>query len=96
MMKRHVLVKALPSTGRTRWMRRGKESRQGTAKPSSREIPPKGANSMGKQGFYSGAGKPWVGEAAATIPVLPQGPSSPHRSPKPYCSWKAQRKGMGR
>lgn len=79
-----------------RWMCRGKASRQDTAKAAprpgcSRENSPK----VGGKAFLSRAAKPRAGEAAppAISPVPPPGapPAPPHRSPKPYCTWKAQR-----
>lgn len=61
------------------------------------EIPPKRGNDMGEKAFHRGAAKPWAGEAAAPSPQPRRSHGTPpHRSPKPYCTWKTQRKGMRR
>lgn len=75
MMKRHVPVRALPGTG---WTHNGCAGEKDPSQAKQQgNLPKMGRQYGGEKGFYSGAGKLWVGETALVLSL------SPHRAPIP-------------
>lgn len=83
MMKRHVLVQALPGTGRSHNGCAG-EKEPGQAQPSQAagKSPQSGQTIWGKKGFYGGAGKRGLERLQLSYPCPPTGPLQPPLLPK--------------